>query len=119
MNNDLISRSELKKHKFVGDRYIQIGGRANGRTLRAVNRAYMMGWNDAIDAIVDNAPTVDTDLSEYSDKLWKEAYERGRNERPHGKWLITWERYIFQCSYCHGVSGKYNFCPNCGADMRE
>lgn len=40
-------------------------------------------------------------------------------ERPQGKWLITWERYIFQCSYCHGVSGKYNYCPNCGADMKE
>lgn len=35
--------------------------------------------------MVDNAPTVDIDLAEYSDKLWKEAYERGKNERPHGK----------------------------------
>ena len=30
--------------------------------------------------IIDNAPTVDTDLSEYSEKLWKEAYNRGHKE---------------------------------------
>lgn len=48
--------------------------------------------------LIDNAPTVD--------------------ERPQGKWITTWERYIFQCSCCHGMSVKYNFCPNCGADMR-
>lgn len=31
-------------------------------------------------AEIDNAPTVDTDLSKYSDNLWKEAYERGHKE---------------------------------------
>lgn len=39
-------------------------------------------------------------------------------ERPQGKWITTWERGIFQCSCCHGMSVKCNFCPNCGADMR-
>lgn len=39
--------------------------------------------NDVID-LIDNAPTID-DLSDYSDKLWKRAYERGKAERPHGE----------------------------------
>ena len=59
MDNDLISRSELKTHKFVSLEYMQIGGRHNGKTLERINIAYRKGWNDAIDAIVDNAPTVE------------------------------------------------------------
>ena len=34
--------------------------------------------NDVID-LIENAPTID-DLSNYSDKLWKLAYERGKKE---------------------------------------
>ena len=55
----LINADELKEHKFFDNKFIQIGGRRNGKTLEAVNRAYQQGWNDAIDAIVDNAPTVE------------------------------------------------------------
>lgn len=35
--------------------------------------------NDVID-LIDNAPTIETDMSEYSDKLWQKAYERGKAE---------------------------------------
>lgn len=46
--------------------------------------------------------------------------------RPHGEWVldavsphsISW----FRCSYCGYKYDAYkqsNFCPNCGADMRE
>lgn len=104
MNNDLISRSELKNHKFVVDRYIQIGGRTNGKTLDNVSIAYQMGWNDAIDAIIDNAPTVD--------------------ERPRGEWDKSPVSRFYTCSFCGKTSPdlssymKMNFCPNCGADMR-
>ena len=82
-------------------------------------------FRDIIKAI-DNAPTVDADLSEYSDKLWKEAYERGKNERPKGKWLRDNYGDTF-CSHC-GVECPYNeeglytlghYCHQCGADMRE
>lgn len=50
-------------------------------------------------------------------------------KRPHGEWIESKERKgHFYCSECvqQDVSGKwrelfdykYNFCPNCGADMR-
>ena len=52
MNNDLISRKALKEHKFL----IPIVG------------DYQQGWNDAIDAIIDNAPTVEQ-LVGNSDRL--------------------------------------------------
>ena len=75
-----------------------------------------------------NAPTVDTDLSKYSDKLWKAAYERGKNERPKGKWIrpsnVSKRSYRRMCDQCHEISYfcgpvNYPYCPYCLADMRE
>lgn len=55
-------------------------------------------------------------------------------ERPHGKWNTTpnpnhspfdsTSEIIYMCSECAYSSGErvtatWNFCPNCGADMRE
>ena len=42
-------------------------------------------------------------------------------DRPKGEWLETF--YDYECSNCHiirakGRTGKYDFCPGCGADMR-
>lgn len=66
--------------------------------------SYQRGWNDAVDAIVENAPTIEP-------------------ERKKGEWEI----YIIsmldgegcRCSEC-GFEGVpyWDFCPNCGADMR-
>lgn len=83
------------------------------------------------------------DLSDYSDKLWKAAYERGKrdaqSERKTGEWeeiaviadaydisgAKTWASRI-KCDQCgftttviEGHFSQYNFCPNCGADMRH
>lgn len=89
--------------------------------------------NDVID-LIDNAPTIETDMSEYSDKLWQKAYERGKAEaRPQGEWI----KHIrcIECSVCKNkffaddedencqdyepcTDLCFNFCPNCGADMR-
>lgn len=46
-------------------------------------------------------------------------------ERPHEEWIYhkEWEcdgECAFECSKCGmGTDVDYNFCPNCGADMRE
>lgn len=46
-------------------------------------------------------------------------------ERPHGEWIYhkEWEldgECAFECSKCGmGTDVDYNFCPKCGADMRE
>ena len=45
--------------------------------------------------------------------------------RPHGEWIYhkEWEvdgECAFECSKCGmGTDVDYNFCPNCGADMRK
>ena len=53
----------------------------------------------------DNAPTVD--------------------ERPQGEWIPLYPRTVgeweYRCSNCghRGFMYKYNFCSDCGADMRK
>lgn len=46
-----------------------------------------------------------------------------KNERPQGKWLDIYTTHIaYECSNCHRktpITDYFNFCPNCGADMRE
>lgn len=75
--------------------------------------AYADGWDDAIDAIMKDAPTIE--------------------ERPKGKWINRLYMYpernieMYACTECQyeysydaetGISDA-NFCPNCGADMRK
>ena len=75
--------------------------------------SYKRGWNDAIDSIIESAPTIEP-------------------ERKKGKWQITdaYPHNVY-CSECHtrfaqthwavweDGSLPRNFCPNCGAEMRE
>ena len=77
-------------------------------------------------------PSAQPDMSEYSDKLWKAAYERGKREaqpmRKKGQWvpIDDFPHEVWKCDCC-GHIYEYeddpdelpNFCPNCGADMRE
>lgn len=68
--------------------------------------SYKRGWNDAIDAIMSEAPTIE--------------------ERKTGNWIICTESIEetfhtgSRCSVCNywKPMGIWNYCPNCGADMR-
>lgn len=97
----LIDADALEEHKFVGNEFIR--------------NDYQQGWNDAIDAIIDNAPTIE--------------------ERPKGKWIEVDVRNChatLKCSICDRVIepsftfGDYSyediktFYPycHCGAEMR-
>lgn len=44
-------------------------------------------------------------------------------ERPQGEWLHPYVTDIAcECSICHlqmPITDYFNFCPNCGADMRK
>lgn len=126
MNNE----DELKTHKFLSPQVRILGGRRNGKVLVA---AYQQGWNDAIDAIVDNEPTVCND--NYS-MGYQDGVKTVLSERPHGEWLKVKEEVhydyftVCECSLCkhswalgelsiEGVKADYKFCLNCGTDMRK
>ena len=84
---------------------------------------------------IKNAPTVRLSilLKDISDEdienfklIWQRATSKGillNPERPHGVWKETDipESILCKCSVCNFNLGAYsfNFCPNCGADMRE
>ena len=70
---------------------------------------------------IDNAPTIPIP---HEDNIWADGYECGRREkRPTGHWIKhSTYKDVLICSNCnHGsnqVYDTFNFCPNCGADMR-
>ncbi len=66
---------------------------------------YKLGWNDAIEAIMDNAPTVEP-------------------EQKKGKWIIDKDcegkTRTVTCNLCGYKEFNWydpNFCPNCGSEM--
>ena len=93
--------------------------------IRALYK-YSFVSKDVIEREIKAIPSADTDISEYSDKLWKNAYERGKADRPQGEWKsvkasIYPYGYDVECSVCGfrmGSSFGYKYCPNCGAYMK-
>lgn len=90
MDNDLISRSELRKHAFTMYQ-------SNGVALEPL-KVVPLGC-------IDNAPTVE--------------------ERPQGEWKFiqgATTQGSLKCPFCdyrdyHKTNS--NFCPNCGAKMKQ
>ena len=85
----------------------------------------------AIEAIPSVEIPHSDDWEKYSDKLWKNAYERGKADRPQGEWIdaeIPLESGgsmpIQACNLCKTfyplayTGGGHRFCPNCGAEMK-
>ena len=80
----------------------------------------MLEW--AVNAVKELSTA---DLSEYCDKLWKTAYERGKAEAhpKKGKWIdycggVKCDQCGFECDDTYYL-GEANFCPNCGARMEN
>lgn len=81
---------------------------------------------ESIEERIEQLPSADIDLSDFSDKLWQAAYERGKAEAVrHGHWInhpddLFPEDSSIECSICHEwerILANDNFCPNCGARM--
>lgn len=126
MNNDLISRSGLKKKLQARH--------DNGE--EDFDKGYNIGIETAID-LIDNAPAVETslelkNLTEEEKQqfflMWQRATGKGlfviEPERPQGEWIEDYtakKKRVVACNKCHclNIMGKSNFCPNCGAYMRQ
>lgn len=75
----------------------------SNRDSFGIPKGYTSGYAEAIDMAIKSL------------KSWDEG-------AVHGKWIDKGHGNIYACSKCGemwlGVGG-YNYCPNCGADMRE
>ena len=122
--SDLISREALKEHKFIIPQGNIIGGMRCGKTRELIIKEYQKGWNDCIDAIIDNAPTVDITEEQAIDKLhktgWLPMHDKEMTERPQGEWLKIGDIGLaYTCNKCGEVNViPTKFCPNCGARMK-
>lgn len=97
-------------------------------------QAYIQGWEDARKGIrLANVPSAQPERKFDAMSVYEQAYKNGlrdaQTERKKGKWkLVTYSgdpdcpRYV--CSNCdysmlfYEMDDDFNFCPNCGADMR-
>lgn len=95
MNNDLISRSELKKA-------LEEDMKCGGTKIHQFDKGYDLGIKTAIE-MLDNASTIE--------------------KRAQGEWIIhnkgehnEWR----ECPYCNNHKKYYaHFCDYCGAEMRK
>ena len=73
--------------------------------------------------LIDRKAVIDS-LSIYGDKkTLDEVYERivkiTTSHPKAGHWGTSTKNYFFVCSECDArIREQYNYCPNCGADMR-
>lgn len=79
----------------------------------AIEAVTLFSGNDAITAI-RAIPSAQSDLSEYSDKLWRRAYERGKEEA------------VIRCKDCRwgyastsATGDTYQRCVMSGAHVRQ
>lgn len=117
MNNDLISRSELIK---AFDIIVNNSATNEWQTLPITH----------IKQIIENAPTVEAYPFEQVQELVKLnqqfAQEIENLKRPQGEWKVYGKQggipITDMCSNCRyemmWYKNKYNFCPNCGAEMK-
>lgn len=73
--------------------------------------------------IIDNAPTVEQEVymtaKDYN--LFLEGYKQGNKDfaRPQGKWIsANGTYYCSRCKHYAYERQKFDFCQDCGADMR-
>lgn len=111
MNNDLISREALIKAVEDLYEYAELG-----EVLDVIKEAPTVTRERPILGVV----TADGSIE----------FKEIKAERPHGKWIFEKANNEHTDGYICSICGRsyhtkvpyfseYNFCPNCGADMRE
>lgn len=76
---------------------------------------------------LDKVPSAEPDkdlIHLQKEQAYMQGYEDGRKSRKKGKWIDN--TFCSECGWVHEVESgfigsvkQFNFCPNCGADMRE
>lgn len=126
MNNDLISRSELKKTIKSYDKF---GYTANRELIRLddgnIDKFVPYVKFDDVCNCIDNTPTIDIN-TELSVTYLKGRRQGQSDERATGEWIRTGSlgngNAQYECSNCHygdehAESQEVPYCWHCGAKM--
>jgi len=77
--------------------------------VRVINKPQFYNREETLH-IIDKAPTVEPKRGEW--KTWEEQFPDKKAPKKNGLGVF--------CSACQlHADNMFNFCPNCGADMRE
>ena len=94
--------------------------------VKTIEKAQIEGIRVNVLSLINDAPTIETDIEVATKDAYEHGYTDGWKERfgepdgrPKGEWEYNPEWNEYMCPFCLGGFPKeYNFCPNCGADMR-
>lgn len=121
MNNDLISREDIKDH--ISELMLVYSGEELANAiLNAIDNAEAVEPK-LKDDIIEAFNLITDQEFEHSDSFWvvtpkgkKIEFEK---KRPHGKWIL--EGMFYHCSCCGQDLDQVpdNFCANCGAFMGD
>ncbi|MBO4542410.1 MAG: hypothetical protein J5725_04425 [Bacteroidales bacterium] len=132
MNNDLINRNDLidVKPEFMNEKVVR-----DTKYRTAKDRIYAKAWNACNSYwlnTIKNAPTVEiSGLPKiHYDRGFIAGYEKGKNERPQGEWILQYRSCgdeFYTCSLCKKTTEvaynssitDFSFCPYCGAEMQK
>ena len=100
----------------------------NGDEKLAIRATATLDFLTEVKLSIEAAPTA-VDLPELKE-AYQDGYKDGQNDRSQGEWIehTDFEGEIYyECSVCKEtwyvcdgaeMSGRMNYCPVCGADMR-
>ena len=121
MNDGLIYQSNMKEAIANGKPY-----NPTGYLTEAEKKICKMYLEDLDKTHTCNEYTLLMNLIDIEMPNWYKVYEDVKStfERPQGEWVYDSNHSItidmYKCSVCGGYGHThFNFCPNCGADMRK
>ena len=94
------------------------------KEFKALSDAYWLGWDNAQGTLGKDDVSHRSFLTLIQNIMMdKMRLKEGETER-EGKWIdmntsTTMYMPRYKCSICNEWANKSNYCPNCGADMRE
>lgn len=79
----------------------------------------MSAWSDLQSLLrKDISNMTEEELQDYLQRVCDKIEELPIISKPNAKWLSV-KADLVRCSQCSlGCHYRYNYCPNCGADMR-
>ena len=138
-SGDCISREGIRKalnEAFDCEDATKYGNKNAEQQYKSYSTLMLYEIADIVEDCCDNAPTVHTKndcimkkctICPHCDNCDVDENGEVHNERPQGEWYYSCDKG-WECNQCHEIvkdmptcmrKALYNFCPNCGADMRK